>query len=251
MKKVLSIVLVCIMVFSLAACGGDDNGSNSNGGSSAGNAVPADSPFIGEWIGVGGEAWGLPMTAKDAAAYTLSVKADGKAALTTEGSPLEVAWNTDGDKITLKQENIDVSSTGTLKDGAILFDDLMDLGIKIYFAKEGTDAADPALYIPETDKAMVGTWTSYAVTDILEDDISDVVPADSFTITFRSDYTADVKIGELDIPDQTWALSDGFGYLADSEYDITWDVVDDEIKICYFDDQSDSYYFMCKKTENE
>lgn len=240
MKKIIALLLALVMVLSFAACGKDESKSDSSAQSGA------ESTFVGEWIGVGGAAWDVSLTAEDAAAYALSVSDDGKATISIDGDPIEAEWSSKGDKITLKADALAMSTEGTLKDGAILFEDLFDLGIKIYFAQEGTDAADPSLYIPESDKAMVGTWTSYAVTDLFDDDISDVVPADSLIMIFNGDYTVDISLGDETIVGETWTISDGFGFLLDSEYDFTWDVVDDEIVVSYYD-ESDTYKFTCAK----
>lgn len=238
MKKILAILLSVMMILTIGACGKKEEQNNSG--------ATADNQFTGEWIGVGGDLFGMAMTAEEAAAYTLTVNSDGKAVLTTDGEPLETTWESAGDTITLKVDVLDEESAGTLSDGAIQFEDLLGLGINIYFAKEGTDAADPSLYIPEADKAMIGTWKSYAVTDILDDDASAIIPADSLTITFNGDYTADIDIGELKITGESWTLYDGYGFLTDSDYDITWDVTGDEIVVSYYDG-NDTYKFTCKK----
>ena len=235
MKKILAFLLAVMMMLSLVACGNKD-GSNT--------AATADE-FEGDWIGVGGDAWGIAFTAEDAAAYVLSVSGS-KASVIVDGEAMEATCKTDGNTITLEIEALDMSSTGTLEDGAIYFEDLLGLGINIYFAKEGTDAADPALYIPEADSAMVGTWYSYAVTDILDEDASDVFPEDALIMNFNGDYTVDIELdGEMKVG-ETWTLSEDFGFLTDSDYDFTWDVVEDEIVVSYYDG-SDTYKFICEK----
>jgi len=245
MKKTLSLFLVVIMMLTLGACGKDkkEDGAATDG-KKAETAV--ENKFEGEWLGVGGDAWGFAMTAEDAAAYTLTVEKTEKASIVVDGDALEAKYTVDGDSIILKVEELDMESTGNLTDGAIYFEDLMGLGINIYFAKEGTDAADPSRYIPEAEKAMVGTWTSYAVTDILDEDVSDIVPADALVMNFNGDYTVDIDLAGEMIVGETWTIYEDFGYLTDSEYDFSWDVVGDEIVVSYYDGE-DTYKFTCAK----
>ncbi|MBQ4528447.1 MAG: hypothetical protein II998_10275 [Clostridia bacterium] len=240
MKKILALVLAVMMVMTLGACSSEEKATKSESKSSG--------KFVGEWIGVGGDTFGIAMTGEEAGSYTLSVTDDGKASLSIDGEAMELKWSEEGDTIVLKEETLDITNKGNLTNGAIYIEDLMGFGINIYFAQEGTDAADPSLYIPEADRAMLGTWTSYAVTDVLDEDISDVVPADSLTITFNGDYTATVYVNGLNILGQSWSLSEGYGFFVDSDYDISWDVLGEEIKVCYFDENGDSYYYMCKKS---
>ena len=239
MKKILSMVLSVMMILSLGACGKKEE--------QKGSEAKADNQFTGEWIGVGGDMFGMAMTVEEASAYTLTVNGDGKAVLNTDGEPLDTTWTSADDTITLKVDALEIETAGNLADGAIYFEDLMGFGVNIYFAKEGTDAADPSLYIPEADKAMVGTWTSYAVADVLGDDMSATVPADSLKLTFKGDYTVDVEIGAEKFEGETWSLMESFGYLADSDCDISWDVVGDEIEVTYSGD--DYLVFTCRKTE--
>lgn len=234
MKKLLAFIMAAVMMFSLVACSGDEN--KSTGGK-----------FAGEWIGVGGDTWGMAMTAEDASAYTLSVGNSGKAVFATDGEEIEATYATDGDTITFTVESLELEFTGNLTDGALVVDDLLGFGIKVIFAQEGTPAADPSLYIPEADKNMVGEWHSYEVKDILEEDLSAVVPADSLTMIFYGDYTVDISLGEDTITGEKWTISDDYGYLADSDYDFTWDVVGDEIVVAYYDG-TESYYFTCAKS---
>jgi len=244
MKKLLALGLTLTMALSLSACGDKAKDEKAKDEKSSTAAV-VENKFSGEWIGVGGDAWGMTFTAEDAAAYTLSVEDAGKAILTTDGEELETVYEIDGDKIKLEVEALEMSSEGVLENGAIYFEDLMGLGINIYFAKEGTDAADPSLYIPEADKAMVGTWKSYAVADILDEDASGEISPEALTLTFKGDYTVDVEYNGEVTENQQWTLYENFGYLADSTLDISWDVEGDEIVVtCNMDDY---YNFSCKK----
>ncbi len=233
MKKIFASIIIVVMMLSLVACDGDEN--KSTGGK-----------FAGEWIGVGGDTWGMTMTAEEASVYSVSVDNSGKAVIATDGEKINATYATEGDTITFEVEALDLKFTGNLTDGALVVDDLLGFGIKVIFAQEGTPAADPALYIPEADKNMVGEWHSYEVKDILEEDISDAVPADLLTMIFYGDYTVDISLGEDTITGEKWATSDDYGYLADSDYDFTWDIVGDEIVVAYYDGE-ESYYFTCAK----
>jgi len=264
MKKVLALLLALVMVFSLAACGGDGSESAEKkpeatntetnktvDGNGETNKEAADNgdTILGEWIGVGGDSFGFSMTATDAAAYTITLEEGGKGSTTLDSDPMDIEWSQDGDKITVTVIDYDTTSEGTLTDGALYFEDYVGFGVNIYLAKEGTPAFDPGLYIPEEDKAMVGTWTSYKVTDVLEEDVSDVMAADALVMTLNGDYTAEAELNGEVIESTSWTLYDGFGYLTESEYDISWDVKGDEIVVAYYTDE-DAFYFTCSKSDN-
>jgi len=113
MKKVLSIVLVCIMVFSLAACGAD---------------------FEGEWKGVrleGEEAEAMGEFATELAKKSsISINDDGTATIVMMGeAEAECEWEADGDKITftangesLNGEMVDDELVLDFDDGKLVFE---------------------------------------------------------------------------------------------------------------------------------
>ena len=47
---------------------------------------------------------------------------------------------------------------GTIGEDIISFDDMLEMGVKVIFAKDGTEAMDPALYLTEEENAVIGEW---------------------------------------------------------------------------------------------
>ena len=45
---------------------------------------------------------------------------------------------------------------GTIGKDIISFDDMLEMGVKVIFAKDGTDAMDPSLYLTEGESAVIG-----------------------------------------------------------------------------------------------
>ena len=58
---------------------------------------------------------------------------------------------------------------GTIGEDIISFDDMLEMGVKVIFAKDGTDAMDPALYLTEEESAVVGEWVAESVEELLGD----------------------------------------------------------------------------------
>ena len=58
---------------------------------------------------------------------------------------------------------------GTIGKDIISFDDMLEMGVKVIFAKDGTDAMDPSLYLTEEESAVIGKWASESVEELLGD----------------------------------------------------------------------------------
>ncbi len=115
----------------------------------------------------------------------------------------------------------------------------------ILFAKEGTDAANPANYMSEEELAYVGVWQSFAVYDALGDDASAEVAPDALYMELNADKTAVVYVGDTNLGDQTWSMFGDSGMIDDLS--IMWEQNDDgTITVSYSGD--DFYYeFVCSK----
>ncbi len=229
-KKILSLLMTFILVFSLAACGG-------------GSSVRADEKLVGKYIAVVGEALGISMSGDELGEFSVDLQSSGKGTMTIDGSTENIKWKNDDSTLTLTVEKTDI--TGTLGTDTFKFEDMLGMGVNITFAKEGTDAADPENYLPEEDKFMLGNWQSTGVTDIIGDPV-DMDPYSLF-MTFAGDKTVDVKFQGKDLGTFKWSLLGDWGSLDDDGApDITWDVKDDGIEVSYVID--DEYYiFDCPK----
>lgn len=229
MKKIISIIIAVCLMFALTACGGGGN---------------ADDKYVGNWISVAGETMGYVLTGEDISGFALNLESGGKGTIDIEGESEKLKWSNDDTTLTVTVEGEEM--VATVGEDTLVFDDMLGLGMKVTFAKEGTEAANPENYIPETDKAMLGTWKSYKVTDVLGDDASAEIDPDALTMTFKGDYTVDIEYNGETITGEVWSMLDTWGSLDDSEYDFSWDIVEDEIHVTYSNDE-DYFIFICSK----
>lgn len=116
MKKLMAILLVGVMVFSLVACGSSD--------------------FAGEWKATSLDS-GQDMSAQEKsmiegmlAEMTISAKDDGTATMTAMGQTKDIKWEADGNTITLTAEGDPI--TGELDGDKFVLD--MN-GVKIVFER--------------------------------------------------------------------------------------------------------------------
>ncbi len=235
LKNLFVLLLAMILAIStLTACGGDkrDDGKR------------ADAELEGKYTAVVGEMMGLAMTGDDMAGFDLELKAKGKADMTINGDPFSIKWTNDDSKITLDIDGTEV--VGEIGEDKISFVDMLDMGIDITFAKEGTDAANPENYLPEEDKFMLGQWTSYKVTNVLGDDASKEVDKSALVMEFTGDHMAKITYKGKDLGQHKWSLLSGVGGFDDSDLEITWNVEGDEIEATYYGGD-DYFIFSCKK----
>lgn len=240
MKKFwLLLMIVSLMVLPLAACGG---GSSSGGD---GEAAEAD-PLLGVYNSVAGEMMGVTLTGDDISGFSVELKEGGKAVLSVEGSSSSGTYTMDGETITLSVEGEEL--TGTVANDVMVFDDFMGMGLKLTLAKEGSDAAN-ANYASEEEQAIVGSWKSTAVTDVLGNDVSGEIAADACTAEFGEDKTGTIKVG-----DQTYgpypfvSMSGMFVFDTEEEDDpsILWSYDDDGLEITY-SPNGEGYTFHMEK----
>ena len=228
MKKIVSLFLTITMVLSLVACGGGGR---------------ADDAYVGKWISVAGTAMGFTLTGEDIEGFDLDLEAGGKGTMSVDGEAAKIKWTNDDTTLTLSVSGEEF--VGNIGKDTLVFVNLMNLGMDLTFAKEGTDAAKPENFLPENEKKLLGSWTSYKVTDVLGDDVSGEVAADALKMTFNSDHTVDIEFGGEAISAQKWSMLDDWGSLDDSDYDFSWSVVGEEIEVTYNGD--DYWIFTCAK----
>lgn len=206
----------------------------------------ADDKYEGNYVSVAGEALGVTLTGEDIDGFNFDLKDGGKAEVTIDGESHSAKWSNDDTNLTLTIDGTDV--VGSIGEDTVVFDDMLGTGMKLTFAKSGSAAADPALYLPENDKFMLGKWQSYAVVDVMDEDISAEVDKAGVSLEFKADHTANVTVLDETAEGQKWSLLSDFGSFDDSSIEATWNIVDDEIEFVYTG--GDNYYtFRCKKTE--
>ena len=228
MKKILAMIITGIIALSLVSCGGG----------------PADEKFVGKWISVAGESLGITLTGEDIDGFELNLESGGKGTMVIDEDEGKIKWTNDETTLTITVDGEEM--VATIGEDTLVFDDMLGMGMKITFALEGSDAANPENYLPEEVKSMIGTWNSYNVTDVLGDDASAEISPEALKLTFKADYTVDVEYNGESIPGQTWSMLGDWGSLDDSDYSISWDVVGEEIEVTYSYGE-DYFIFSCKK----
>ena len=131
MKKILALLLALAMLFSMAACGGEED------------------PNAGKYIGVSAAVGGFSMPMSDIyeGETWIELKSGGKGTIMLDGDDFKIKWSLEGDEFTLTVQGVD--SVGTLSGGDIVID-LMDMGCVMTFEKVGGSIAD-----------KVGNMTTY------------------------------------------------------------------------------------------
>ncbi len=222
----ISLMLTIVM---LTACGGSKR---------------ADEKYFGKWVSVAGEALGVTLSGTDIEGFGFELKSGGKATMTVKGDSQAVKWTNDDTNITIKAGSTEM--VGKLGEDTIVFDDMLGMGMKLTFAREGSEAAKQENNLPEADKKMLGTWQSHAVTDVLGDPI-DGVDGNALKMVFSPDYTVRIYMAGEDCGTLKWSLfGDDWGSVDDDNIDLNWDITDDGIKVNYTDDD-DYYTFICTK----
>ncbi len=155
MKKSISILLALLLSLSLAACGG-------------GKVDPSD-PNQGLWIAATGEMMGVTLEASALFSedFTIELQSDGKCAISVEGEKANGTWTFFNGAVTVKGGGLDCS--GTLKNGALTLENMLDMGMTIVFTKDGKPpAAAAAATAEETPAAPIAAAPSDAGYYVIE-----------------------------------------------------------------------------------
>ena len=118
-KSILSVIIaMMIAVTMLAGCGG---------GEATG--------YEGKYVSVSGEMMGVELTGDDIAGWSIELKSGGKGKMESEGETGNIKWSLEDKTITIKVDGEEM--TGVFEDDKLVFDDILDSGMKLTFAKEG------------------------------------------------------------------------------------------------------------------
>ena len=229
MKKIM-VILVTAIFMVLSACGSNKN---------------VDESLLGNYIPVTGEMMGIALVGDDLDGFSIELKQGGKGTMTVEGDTGSVKWKNDDSTVTVTVDGVEmVAARG---EDCLVFDDILGMGMKMTFAKEGTEAANPELYLPETDKFVLGSWQSVSVTNILGDpvDTSEMEP-DAFSMEARGDHTADITVEGKTFKGLKWSNMNKYGSIESDDVKVTWDVEDDGLNVDYVKD-GEYYTFFCPK----
>lgn len=230
--KQLSFLMVCTLI--LSACGGGK-----------------PTPYDGKWIAVAAEAIGVHMNGEEAFGGELSfeIKGTGKMKFHAAGEESLVSWTEKDGKIVIDLSGQEM--VGTPGENIITFDNAMGQGLKVIFAKEGTDAMNPENYLPEASKAMIGSWKTESVKDVMGRELSEVEGFkninEALLMDFKGDGTVDVTFLGESLGTLPWSIAFATGTIDLDKYTILFEEpVDGKLKISV--SNSDMYYdFICVK----
>ncbi|MBO7319046.1 MAG: hypothetical protein J6V06_03385 [Clostridia bacterium] len=248
MKKLLALLLALTMIFTLAACGGGSTGGSNDGSSESGGNVGS---WEGHYVAIEAESIDDPeweVLPDDLLDYDLVLNADFTAVYTSfRDEPEEATWKVEDVYINLYDGEEQIASGNYVqRENCFVFNDFMNSGYIVTFAKEGSAEADPYNRLSEEEKFFMGTWTSYKILDIDgEETLISGYQNDDMVITFNSDKTVEINYDDEILTD-TWTYFEDESYTDEHSFYIK--VVGDELEI--FDDEiSSEYTFVCKKTE--
>jgi len=248
MKKRMRFVLAAVMV--LAMCQGALAGCGSSN----------MSDYAGKWIAiaiVSGD-YTIPETAADDP-FSFEISEDGK-------TQVNVADENGSGKSSVKDSELTLSiegseSKGTIDGDTITFDDMFGTGTKIIFAKYGTSAMNPVLYLGDSEKKALGTWKAESYKEVLDDTPRTSMDgyssmADALQMTFNMDYdmgyTASVSVLGESYEGVEWSfMDDTSGMLSLDAYNILMQYTDDgKMEVSVSGGTNDVYYtFYCVKSE--
>ena len=127
MKKNIALILVLVLVVSMfTACGG---------------SVDTSDPNQGVWKATTGEMLGVSMDVTEffGEGFTIELKSKGKCTLVVDGKKANGTWTLESGAFTVKGGGIDCK--GRLENGSLVLEDVMDMGLDLYFEKEGGSPA--------------------------------------------------------------------------------------------------------------
>ena len=189
MRKRLSyllVVAVFVSMLSLSGCGG-------GGGTTKSEA----NPYEGKWVAVVAEAMGVQLPIEECFEGDLSfeLNSGGKVVFHADEETGNGKWAVADNKLTITIQGEEM--VADVGENTFTFDDLMDMGLKVIFGKEGTDATIPENYLTEDELALIGDWHSETVEELLGDGTQTTMDGvdninDALRLTFAKDYTVKV-----------------------------------------------------------
>ena len=105
-----------------------------------GTAAPAaDDAVLGLYVAQKAEMNGINIKISDMwdDGFTIELKNKGKAEIVVDGEKGSAKWTLDGSAFTVKGSGVDCS--GTLSDGVMTLENVMDTGVKLVFTKDGAE----------------------------------------------------------------------------------------------------------------
>ena len=246
MKKIRLLVIVTfiISVLSMTGCGG---GSGKTG---------EKSPYEGKWVAVSAQMMGVSVSVDETfgGTFEFEVKNGGKISFTVGDETGKGKWSVEEDQFTLTIEGEDM--VGTIGEDTISFDDMLGMGMKVIFAKDGTDAMNPDLYLTEEESVVLGEWVSESVEELLGDGPQTSMEGveninDALRLDFKNDRTVTVVYKGQETGAFPWEVALGYCTIDSDNPFLTVTIKDDgTLEVDYSDDE-DYYTFQCVKSDSE
>ena len=158
-----------------------------------------DDPNLGLYQAVRAEMGGFDIAVSDMweGGFSIELKSGGKCTVNVDGTKGDAKWSLDGREFTLTGNGLDCS--GTLNNGVIVLENVMDTGIRLTFTRDGVDLADepePEVAVqPQTDPdaALLGSYEAVKAEAFgAEVDINEVLD-DAFVIELAENGVCYVK----------------------------------------------------------
>lgn len=124
------------------------------------------------------------------------------------------------------------------------------------FAKEGTDAMDPARYLTKEEKVVIGEWAAESVEELLGDGPQTSMEgveniSDALRLNFKDDRNVAVVYKGEEIGTFPWSVAMGYCMIESENPSLSVTINDDDtLKVDYSDDE-DYYTFHCVKSDSK
>ncbi|MBE6932972.1 MAG: zinc-ribbon domain-containing protein [Ruminococcaceae bacterium] len=134
--------------------------------------IGADDPNLGTYIGTKASMWGVDVNLTDILAdgFVIELKAGGICRVTGGGENGTGKWTLEGDVITIKDGETTI--VGTLEDGVMVFENMMDMGMDVVFYKEDMDIPEDVT-VNADHSWWNGEWYGWWTTSSCEGDFAD------------------------------------------------------------------------------
>lgn len=223
--------------------------------SGCGTSEEKKSPYEGKWIGLVAETMGVQMSVEEAigGAFEFEVKKNNKVEFTVGDEHGSGKWSVEENQFTLTIEGAEM--TGEIGDNCITFEDMLEMGVKVIFAKDGTDAMDPSLYMTEEEKAdgrnmelrQCGGTSGRRSRQTSMEGVENI--GDALRLEFKKDHTVAVRYKGQDIGEFGWTIALGYCTIDTENPGIYVTINEDGTLTIDYSDDVDYYTFHCVKSE--
>ena len=189
MRKKLNLLFGLVLIISMIAligCGGSGKTGEKN-------------PYEGKWVAVSAQMMGMSVSIDETfgGAFEFEVKNNGKVSFSVGDTTGNGKWSVEDNQFILSIEGEEM--VGIIGKDIISFDNMLEMGVKVIFAKDGTDAMDPALYLTEEENAVIGEWAAESVEELLGDGPqTSMEGVDNINDALRLDFKSDRNVNGIE-----------------------------------------------------